>query len=147
MRCLMVVPVVTAMLALFASRTGAAADGGPLPTGVWELAATHKAPFEMRTLEPLAGVLVMSDLTGVVAAIRPDSGLVVWTRKVAAIERLSGVWPLATAEGGVVLAAGDSLQAFRADVGSRLWERDLGCQLNGCQTRVVHASVRDGGKA
>lgn len=141
----MVVPVVTSLLALFVSRLGVAADGEPLPVGLWELAATHKAPFEMRMVEPLAGVLVMSDMTGSVAAIRPDSGLVVWTRKVPAIETLSGVWPLATAEGGIVLAAGASLQAFRADVGSRLWERDLGCQLNGCLTRVVHASVRAGG--
>jgi len=146
--CMKVVPVVTAMLSLATSASGRAADPlpEPLPTGLWELAATLKAPFEMRTLEPLAGVLVMSDLTGSVAAIRPDSGLVAWTRKVPAIETLSGVWPLATAEGGIVLAAGDSLQAFRADVGSRLWERDLGCQLNGCQTRVVHASVREGGR-
>lgn len=143
---------VTAVLSLVAAAldplVASAADpvADPLPTGLWELAATHKAPFEMRTLEPLAGVLVMSDMTGQVAAIRPDSGLVVWTRKVPAIETLSGVWPLATVDGGIVLAAGDSLAAFRADVGSRLWERDLGCQLNGCQTRVVHASVPDGSK-
>jgi len=136
--------LVAAALAPRASAADPLAE--PLPTGLWELAATHKAPFEMRMLEPLAGVLVMSDMTGSLVAIRPDSGLVVWTRKVPAIETMSGVWPLATADGGIVLAAGDSLAAFRADVGSRLWERDLGCQLNGCQTRVVHASVPDGGK-
>ena len=124
--------------------------GDSVPSGLWELAATHKAPFDMRLIEPLGKLLVVSDLTGQVAAIRPDSGLVAWSRKVPSEASLggamSGVWPLATDDGGVVLAAGDSITAFRADVGSRLWERDLGCQTNGCHTRVVHASVPAGSK-
>lgn len=115
-----------------------------VPDGVWELAATHQAPFDMRTIEPLGGVVVISDLQASVAAVRPDSGLVVWKRNIPAIETASGVWPLATDTGGVVLAAGATLQAVRADVGMRLWERDLGCQRSGCVTRVVHATSHGG---
>lgn len=50
--------------------------GDSVPSGLWELAATHKAPFDMRLIEPLGKLLVVSNLTGQVAAIRPDSGLV-----------------------------------------------------------------------
>lgn len=123
-----------------------AADAEDPPQGIWELAATFRAPFDMRLLEPLAGVLVTSDMQGAVAALRPDSGLVVWNRKVPASDAMSGVWLLPSAEGGIVLAAGDGVQAFRADVGTRVWERDLGCLPGGCQTRVIHAAAHDGGK-
>ncbi len=139
-------PVLTALMLAAPPVIAAAPTELPLPEGIWELAATHQAPFEMRTLEPLAGVLVVSDLAGSVAAVRPDSGLVVWTRKVSVIESLGGVWPLATDGGGLVLVAGTTLSAYRADVGTRLWERALGCQKLGCIQRVVHAASHDDGK-
>ncbi len=145
---LLIAPI--ALIACGGAAHAAEPVGDSVPSGLWELAATHKAPFDMRLIEPLGKVLVVSDLTGQVAAMRPDSGLIAWSRKVpseASLGRaMSGVWSLATDEGGIVIAAGDSITAFRADVGSRLWERDLGCQSNGCHTRVVHASVPAGSK-
>lgn len=111
----------------------------PLPTGLWELAATHASPLDTHEVQGLGHLLVVSDLSTAVAAIRVDSGLVAWTRKLTGRDGPVGIWSMPTPEHGLVLAARDTLQAFRADVGTRLWERELGCAADGCQLRVVFA--------
>ena len=113
----------------------------PLPVGLWELAASHTSPFELRETHSLGHLLVVSDLATAVAVVRADSGLVAWTRKLPGQDGPVGVWSMPSPEGGLVLAGRDTLQAFRGDVGSRLWERELGCAAGGCQLRVVFAGA------
>jgi len=115
------------------------------PIGLWELAATHASPLDTHEVQALGQLLVVSDLATAVAAIRVDSGLVAWTRKLTGRDGPVGVWSMPTGDGGLVLAARDTLQAFRADVGTRLWERELGCAAGGCQLRVVFAGPTPAG--
>jgi len=123
----------------------------PLPDGLWELANAHELPFAARTLTAGRDVVIISDLATQIAGVRPDSGLVVWRRKATGLALRGGPWLLPGGSGGsggrgdpkdaeVVVVAGDALTAWRADVGARLWERDLGCQGDLCAERVALAS-------
>jgi uncharacterized protein GlcG (DUF336 family) len=112
------------------------------PLGIWELAASHEVPVVAEMAFEAGGLVVMSDQRTAVLGVRPESGLVVWKRRLAGA---SGLWALNAGDPSrdVVLVANgtESLVAYRADVGQRLWELPLDCAAGGCQTRVVHAAA------
>ncbi|MBL8785772.1 MAG: hypothetical protein JNJ59_12765, partial [Deltaproteobacteria bacterium] len=132
--------------ALAAPEPGQEAAPEPLPEGLWELANAHELPFAARALTAGRNVVIVSDLATQVAGVRPDSGLVVWRRKATGDALRGGPWILSAAppsaerdaatapnDGAeIVVVAGDALTAWRADVGARLWERDLGCRDDLC---------------
>jgi len=116
--------------------------------GVWALAGAHDVAMTIRWLgsattdatDDGGRFAVVSDLETAVAAVRVDSGLIAWTRRVEPPKSLRGVWVV----GDTVVVAGSEAQAFRADVGTRLWSRDLGCASDvaaPCDARVVHADA------
>jgi hypothetical protein len=114
------------------------------PEGIWELAASHRLPIDARVVLGAGGLVVASDLRTAILGVRPDSGLVVWQRKLGAGPHGVQLWRVRGAE-DVVLVRGDKLVAYRADVGVRLWEKDLGCR-EACEVRVVHAGPLDEGR-
>ncbi|MFT7578472.1 MAG: hypothetical protein ACI9MR_000130 [Myxococcota bacterium] len=117
--------------------------GGPTlaaEPGIYRPTEEFRAPFEVRwsAVSPEASdVVVISDLSTGVAAIRADSGVVVWTRL--GLGTVRGVW----VRGGDVIVAADRLSAYRIDVGTRVWDTDMECDAHGkrCRARVVHVDT------
>ena len=118
----------------------AAAQDPPPPQGIWELANGHDLGFKAQVAFESGGLLVASDLKSKVVGVRPDSGLVVWSRELGAnAQTLHRLETSMTPDGDVVLVVDDGLKAFRADVGTRLWELAFSCRGELCDQRVVYA--------